>query len=498
MTDGHSTDQETSMTTTDTYDGRAFIGGERRSARSGATMAAVSPVTGGSIADLATLDAADVAEAVAGAGRAFEEGVWSRVSADERKATLLRLADLVEARADEFARAETLGMGKAIGESSAIDVPGTVATFRWYAELADKSMGEVPVTPPGSTALVTREPLGVVGAITPWNYPLEIAAWKLAPALAVGNSVVLKPAETSSITALLLADCATEAGLPPHVLNVVTGPGHVTGDALVRDTRLDALTFTGSTATAKRLMIASGETGLRRLSLEAGGKSANLVFADVEDIGAAAEKAAFGAYYNQGEVCSANSTVLVQRAIVDDFLAAFDAAARHYTPGDPLDPASTAGALVSERHADGVAAAIAEARAAGADVLGGERRTIGESSAYIDPAILVGLSPDHRLHRHEIFGPVAAVIPFDTEEEAIALANRTGYGLAASVWTGSVSRAHRVSGRLVAGTVSVNTVDALGLTTPFGGFKQSGFGRDLSVHALDNYTGLKTTWIQHG
>lgn len=461
-------------------------------------MPAISPVTGESIADLAILDADDVAEAVAGAAHAFAEGSWSRASAEHRKAVLLRLADLVEKRSAVFARAETLSMGKPIAESSAVDIPGSVATFRWYAELADKLAGEIPATPPGSTALVTREPVGVVGAITPWNYPLEIAAWKLAPALAAGNSVVLKPAESSSITALLLADCAIEAGLPAHVLNVITGPGRTTGDALVRNPLLDALTFTGSTATAKRLMVASGETGLRRLSLEAGGKSANLVFADVDDIVAAAEKAAFGAFYNQGEVCSANSTVLVERSILDEFRAAFETAARHYRPGDPLDSSSTAGALVSERHADGVEAAIDEARSAGAEVVGGERRRVGGSSAFIDPAIIVGLPAAHRLHSHEIFGPVAAVLPFDTEDEAVALANRTGYGLAASVWTGSISRAHRVAGRLVAGTVSVNTVDALGLTTPFGGMKQSGFGRDLSVHALDNYTALKTTWIQHG
>ena len=489
------------MSATDThqhYDGRAVIGGERREARSGARIPSVSPVTGGSIADLASLDAPDVAEAVSGAAAAFESGVWSRASADDRKATLFRIADALEQRSAEFARAETLSMGKPVSEASAVDVPGSVATFRWYAELIDKVAGEIPSTPPGSTALVSRVPLGVVGAITPWNYPLEIAAWKIAPALAAGNSVVLKPAETSSITALMLADIASEAGLPAHVLNVVTGPGRSTGDALVRDPRLDALTFTGSTATAKHLMVASGETGLRRLSLEAGGKSANLVFADVDDIRLAAEKAAFGAYYNQGEVCSANSTILVQRGIVDEFLVAFRAAALGYTPADPLDPASTAGALVSEKHADTVEAAIEEARAAGARVEGGARRTLGDSSAYIDPAIILGLHAGHRLHAHEIFGPVAAILPFDTEEEAIGIANRSGYGLAASVWTGSVSRAHRVSERLVAGTVSVNTVDAIGLTTPFGGFKQSGFGRDLSVHALDNYTGLKTTWIQHG
>jgi gamma-glutamyl-gamma-aminobutyraldehyde dehydrogenase len=480
------------------YDGRAFVGGQRREAASGASISAISPVTGSSIAELASFGADDVREAVSGAAAAFDSGVWSRASADDRKATLLRLADTLESRGAEFARAETLSMGKPIAEASAVDIPGSVATFRWYAELIDKVAGEIPVTPPGSTALVSRVPLGVVGAITPWNYPLEIAAWKIAPALAAGNSVVLKPAETSSITALMLAECAIEAGLPAHVLNVITGPGRTTGDALVRDGRLDALTFTGSTATAKHLMVASGETGLRRLSLEAGGKSANLVFSDVDDIRLAAEKAAFGAFYNQGEVCSANSTILVQREILDEFVAALHIATLGYTPADPLDPASTAGALVSERHADDVEAAIDEAREAGARVVGGTRRTIGNSAAYIDPAIILGLPADHRLHAHEIFGPVAAVVPFDTEEEAIGIANRSGYGLAASVWTGSVSRAHRVSARLTAGTVSVNTVDAIGLTTPFGGFKQSGFGRDLSVHALDNYTGLKTTWIQHG
>lgn len=477
-------------------DGRAVVGG-RRTELEGESIPVVSP---GSLAPLAALSAgseADVDNAVAHARAAFEDGVWSRIGAADRGRVLVRLADLVQEHLEELALLETLDSGKPIAQTLAVDVPATADTFRWYGELADKRYDEIPATPPGSTALVRRVPLGVVGAITPWNYPLEIAAWKLAPALAAGNSVVHKPAAETSLTALRLADLALEAGLPAGVLNVVPGRGSVAGARIARHPDIDVLAFTGSTAVAKQLLIDAGSSNMKRVALEAGGKSANLVFADA-DLAAGAQKAAFGAFYNQGQVCSANSRILVERAVHDEFVEMLVAAARAYEPADPLTDAPGNGSLVSVAHADEVARAIERGVRDGGTLSGGERVTITGSDAYLRPAVVTGLGADHELHRIEVFGPLVAVLPFDSEEEAVALANATEFGLAASVWTKDLSRAHRVSDRLVAGTVSVNTVDALGLTTPFGGFRQSGFGRDLSRHAMDNYTDWKTTWIQHG
>lgn len=478
-------------------DGRAVVDGRRVDAADGATIPVISPGSLTHLTDLSAGGAEDVDVAVRHARAAFEDGRWSRLGAAERGRVLIRLAELVEENLEELALLETLDSGKPIAQTLSVDVPGTAETFRWYGQLADKRWDEIPATPPGSTALVRRVPLGVVGAITPWNYPLEIAAWKLAPALAAGNSVVHKPAAETSLTALRLADLALEAGLPAGVLNVVPGRGSSVGGRIARHPDIDVLAFTGSTAVAKQLLIDSGSSNMKRVALEAGGKSANLVFADA-DLGLAAQKAAFGAFYNQGQVCSANSRILVERAAHDEFVALLVEASRAYEPSDPLAGGEGNGSLISAAHADEVGRAIETGARDGSLVSGGERVTITGSDAYLRPAVVTGLGADHELHRVEVFGPLVAVLPFDREEEAVALANATEYGLAASLWTSDLSRAHRVSDRLVAGTVSVNTVDALGLTTPFGGFGQSGFGRDLSRHALDNYTDWKTTWIQHG
>jgi len=478
-------------------DGRAVIGGRRVDAAEGETIPAVSPGSFTHLADLAAGTEGDVDLAVEHARRVFDDGAWSRIGAAGRGRVLIRLADVLMANLDELALLETLDSGKPIAQTLTVDVPGAAETFRWYGELADKRYDEIPATPPGSTALVRRVPLGVVGAIVPWNYPLEIAAWKLAPALAAGNSVVLKPATETSLTALRLADLALDAGVPAGVLNVVPGKGSTAGGRIARHPGIDVLAFTGSTAVAKQLMIDAGSSNMKRVALEAGGKSSNVIFADA-DLAAAAEKAAFGAFYNQGQVCSANSRILIERSAHDEFVTLLVEASRAYEPSDPLAGDAGNGSLISRAHADAVGTAIERGAHDGSLVSGGDRMTITGSDAYLRPAIVTGLRADHELHRVEVFGPLVAVLPFDTEDEAIALANATEFGLAASLWTNDLSRAHRVSEALVAGTVSVNTVDALGLTTPFGGFRQSGFGRDLSRHALDNYTDWKTTWFQHG
>lgn len=481
-----------------TLDGRPFIDGRRVDAVSGGTIAKTNPATAEVISQIGDCGESDVDLAVAAARRAYESGEWSRAGAGFRRERLLELARLIEERADEFALLDSLDMGKPVRESRAIDAPGSAALYRFYGEAIEKMEDLIPVTPPGSTALVTREALGVIGVIVPWNYPLEIATWKAAPALAAGNALVIKPPVEASHSTLLLAELAIEAGIPAGILNVVTGRGSIVGKALALHNDVDMLAFTGSTEVAKQLQQYAGQSNMKRLALEAGGKSSNLVFADCDDLELAAQKAAFGSFYNQGEICSANSRIFVERSVYPRFLELFAQASESYRPGDPLDPISGVGSMVSESHADGVWATIENARRDGTIYRGGERPEINGSKAFIEPTIVIDVAPDHEVHTREIFGPVAVVTPFDTEDDAIVRANETEYGLAASVWTGSLARAHRVSQRLVAGTVSVNTVDALGFTTPFGGFKQSGYGRDLSIHALENYTDYKTTWMQWG
>ncbi len=476
---------------------QAIIGGRRVAALSGATFAAINPASGQVLAQVAACAAAEVDLAVRSARQAFEAGVWSQRTPAERKQVLLRLAELILANRDELALLDSLNMGKPVMDAWNIDVPGAAGVFRWYAESLDKRYDEVAPSAANVLATITREALGVVAAVVPWNFPLDMAAWKLAPALAAGNSVVLKPAEQSPFSALRLAELALEAGLPEGVLNVVPGLGEAAGKALGLHMDVDCLAFTGSTEVGKYFMAYSAQSNLKQVWLECGGKSANLLFADCQDLDLAAEKAAFGIFFNQGEVCSANSRLLVQRSIHDQFVERLQARARDWLPGDPLDPASRAGAIVETRQTARIMDFIAGARAEGARlVAGGRQLTIGGSANFVEPTIFTGVAPNSRLAREEVFGPVLAVLPFDSEDEAVALANDSVYGLAASLWSDDLNRAHRVARRLKAGTVSVNTVDALDVTTPFGGGRQSGFGRDLSLHSFDKYTQLKTTWFQ--
>nr|WP_122077051.1 aldehyde dehydrogenase [Pseudophaeobacter sp. EL27] len=477
--------------------GQAFVDGKFVDAISGKTFDSINPANGEILTSVAECDAADIDLAVSAGRRAFEDGRWSRMAPGDRKEILLKLAALIRENLEEMALLDSLDMGKLVSDAVTIDAPGSAHFFQWYAEAIDKVYDEVAPTGPGDLALISRVPLGVVGAVTPWNFPLDMATWKAAAALAAGNSVVLKPAEQSPLSALRLAELAAEAGLPDGVLNVVPGFGATAGQALGLHMDVDCLTFTGSTGIGKRFMQYSGQSNLKQVWPETGGKSPNLVFADCEDLEAAADMAAFGIFFNQGEVCSANSRLYVERSIKDSFVEKLIERANATQPGDPLDPKSKMGAIVDEKQTAGIMRFVESGKSTANLVAGGEQVTVNGKGCFVQPTIFDDVKHGDPLARDEIFGPVLAVIPFDSEQEAVEMANDSIYGLAASVWTDNLSRACRVSDKLHVGTVSVNTVDALSAMTPFGGMKQSGFGRDLSLHSLEKYTALKTTWIKY-
>ncbi len=475
-----------------------FIGGGFRDAATGRRFTSENPATGQSIAEVAEGGPADVDEAVKAARRAVDDGRWSRLAPGDRKRILVRWADLIEADARELGLIETIDAGKPISDTVGLDMPETAACIRWHAEAADKTYGQVAPTPDGTVATITREPVGVVGAVIPWNYPAQMAAWKLGPALATGNSVVIKPASTTSLSLLRIAELGAEAGIPDGVLNVVTGPGDTVGEAIGRHPDIDCVAFTGSTEVGRRFLTYSAETNLKRVLLELGGKSPQLVFPDVTDFESIAANVAIAIFWNMGENCSAGSRLIAHRSVKDRLLQAVAAELEAWRVGDPLDPETKIGALISRGHMERVLGYIDAGRAEGARVVTGGGRILEETGGYfVPPTIFDGVRNDMRIAREEIFGPVLSVIEFETEAEAVAIANDTPYGLAASLYTHDLDVAHRVARELRAGVVGVNAYSEGDMTTPFGGYKLSGFGgHDKSLHAHDQYTELKTIWIQ--
>jgi acyl-CoA reductase-like NAD-dependent aldehyde dehydrogenase len=479
------------------FDGRALIDGVRRDALTGETFVKSSPIDGRTLGPVARGREADVDAAVKSARAAFADGRWAGKSPATRKRLLQRFADRILAAKDELALLETLDMGKPIQYSLSVDVPSTARTIAWYAEAIDKVYDEIAPTPASALALITREPMGVIGCIVPWNYPMIMAAWKLGPALATGNSVVLKPSEKSPYTALRLAELAVEAGIPPGVFNVVPGYGAEAGEALALHMDVDAIGFTGSTRVGRKMLEYAGRSNLKRVYNELGGKSAFVVFDDFVNVERAAKAAAGSLFFNQGESCNAPSRVLVHESIAERFIEVVAAEAPKFAAADPLDAGTEMGALVDEGQLRTVMGYIEAGKREGArTVAGGQRARETSGGFYVEPTVFDRVDNGMTIAREEIFGPVMSVIRFKTEAEAVALANASTYGLQASVWSDNVNRAHRVARALRAGTVHVNQYDEDDITVPFGGYKQSGNGRDKSLHALDKYTELKTTWLR--
>lgn len=477
-------------------EGQAFINGQYLGAASGETFDCISPIDGRLLTKVAACDAADIDQATKAARAAFEDGRWAGRAPAERKKILLQFADLIEQHGEELALLETLDMGKPIRDSRSIDVPATVRCFRWYAEAVDKLYDEVAPTSPSMLATITREPLGVCGIIVPWNFPMIMAAWKLAPALAAGNSVILKPAEQSSLTAIRLAALAAQAGIPDGVLNVVTGFGPTAGKALATHMDVDGIFFTGSTQVGKYIMQYAAESNMKRIGLECGGKSAHIILRDCQHLDAAAEAAAFGIFFNQGEMCSAGSRLVVDEPVRDAVLDKIKQMAQKMRPDNPLEGGTRLGAMVDKTHTERVMDYIASGKQEATLLLGGEQVRKETGGCYIEPTIFHQVDNKARIAQEEIFGPVLSVITVNGVDEAIKVANDSIYGLAAGVWSDNVNTLMKATRALKAGVVYANCYDADDITTPFGGFKQSGIGRDKSLHAFDKYTELKSTWLR--
>lgn len=482
---------------TSSYDGRALINGQRVNAVNGQTIDCLSPVDGRLLTTIARCAQADVDAAVAAARAAFEDKRWCGMAPAARKRVMIHFADQLLAHADELALMETLDMGKPIKYSRAVDVKSAANCIRWYGEAVDKIYDEIAPTASTALALITREPMGVVGVIVPWNYPMIMAAWKIAPALAAGNSVVLKPSEKASLTALRLAELALEAGIPPGVFNVVPGFGPEAGSPLALHMDVDCIAFTGSTRVGKQIHVMAGQSNLKRAWTELGGKSPNIVFADCPDLDKAVEAAVGSIFFNQGESCNAPSRLFVEASIQEQFLEKAVALAPKFMPANPLDPATLMGAIVDKTQMETVLRYVESGKAEGASLLfGGEQVLSDTGGCYVQPTIFAGVKPEMTICREEIFGPVLSVLSFTDAAEVVRQANASVYGLQAAVWTRDINKALGVARALKAGTVHVNQYDEDDITVPFGGFKQSGVGRDKSLHAFDKYTETKTTWIR--
>lgn len=480
-----------------TLRGQSFINGKFVEAVSGKQFDAINPATGKALVAVASCDHVDVELAVKSARDAFESGIWSRRSPSERKKVLQRFGELMHEHADELALLETLNMGKPISDARSIDVPGSANTILWYAESIDKIYDEIAPTGSGALGLITREPVGVVAAVVPWNFPLLMACWKIGPALAAGNSLILKPAEQSPLSAIRLAELAAEAGIPDGVFNVVTGLGETAGMALGMHMDVDCVSFTGSTEVGKLFLSYSAKSNMKRVALECGGKTPHIVMADCGNLDEAATAAAFGIFFNQGEVCNAGSRLLVDARIKDEFLEKVIAIGDTLQPGDPLDAGTKLGAIVSKIQMDRVLQYIEVGSNEGARLKSGGKQVRAETGGYfVEPTVFDNVHNRMRIAQEEIFGPVLSTITFKDAEEAVSIANDTIYGLAAAVWTDNIDTALATARRLRAGSVWVNNFDESNITMPFGGYKQSGFGRDKSLHAIDKYTELKATWIK--
>ncbi|MGH6882005.1 aldehyde dehydrogenase [Hypericibacter sp.] len=482
-----------------TFRNQAFINGKYVPAASGKTFDCVNPATGKSITQIAEGDKEDVDRAVKAARAAFDKGSWSRMAPTARKKILMKFAELIEKHTTELALLETMDMGKPIRDSSRIDIPLAAQAIGWYAEAIDKIYDEIAPTGREAVSLIRREPVGVVAAVVPWNFPLLMASWKIGPALATGNSMVVKPAEQSPLTVIRIAELAAEAGLPEGVFNVVPGFGETAGQALGRHMDVDCVTFTGSTEVGKFFLRYAGESNMKQVSLECGGKSPNIIMADAPDLDAAATAAAWGIFFNQGEVCNAGSRLIVEESVKDQVLEKVMAVGKKLVPGDPLDPKTGMGAIVDKTQMERVLGYIDAGKKEGARLaMGGNRVKTESGGYYVEPTVFDKVDNKMKIAQEEIFGPVLSTITFKTPEEAVKIGNDTIYGLAAAIWTKDITKAFKVSDALRAGVVWVNCFDNGHISSPFGGFKQSGFGRDKSLHAMDKYSQLKATWIHIG
>lgn len=478
-------------------EGRAFIGGQYVDALSGETRPTLNVGTGATLCDVASCGPEDADRAIAIARKTFESGVWANMAPMDRKLIMVRWAELIEEHGNELALLECLDVGKPIADTVDVDIPGTVRTIRWSGEAIDKIYGEIAPTPPGTLALITRLPLGVVTAIVPWNFPLSTTAWKLGPSIASGNSVILKPASNTPLTALRIAALASEAGLPDGVLQVLPGPGGSLGQHLSTHMDIDGQTFTGSTPVGKQLMQYAGQSNLKRTFLELGGKSPNIVFPDA-DLDEAASMAAVAVFYNAGQTCTAGTRLIVHERIKDEFMEKVVENTKNWMPGNPLDPSTQMGPLIDKSQYKTVSEYVDIGQSEGANLLFGGNRVMEDTGGYFfEPTIFTEVPNSMRIAQEEIFGPVMSTITFKDRDDAIAIANDSIFGLSGAVWSRDINTALSVAKAVRVGTMGINNYFGGDVTVPFGGFDQSGNGRDKSIHAFDDYTELKTTWIEY-